>query len=1402
MSKDLNTLEMKGKDRPLEDKLYNFAAISIRLASTETIKSWSYGEVKRPETINYRTFRPERGGLFCEQIFGPTRDWECFCGKFKSIRYKGVFCDRCGVEVTRAEVRRSRMGHIELVAPVSHIWYFKRIPSQMALLLDISVRNLERVLYYEGYVVVSPGDTSLKKMSVLSEDEYHRAREEHGASFKVGMGAEAVKELLKKMDLKKLAGELRGQMKKEQGVQKRKKIIRRLAIIEAFIRSGNKPEWMILDVIPIIPPELRPMVQLDGGRFATSDLNDLYRRVINRNNRLKKLLELRAPEIIIRNEKRMLQEAVDTLFDNGRRGRTIKGPGNRPLKSLSDMLKGKQGRFRQNLLGKRVDYSGRSVIVVAPELKLNQCGLPKRMALELFKPFIMERLVRHGLVHNIKSAKRMVEREERQVWDILEEVIEEHPILLNRAPTLHRVGIQAFKPILVEGNAIRIHPMVCSAFNADFDGDQMAVHIPLSQEAQMEARLLMLSARNLLSPAHGKPLVVPSQDIVLGVSYLTSDKKADTGEGRFFTDKNEALAAHDAGVVGLHAKINFRLNGQKIETTIGRIIFNDILPEEIPFVNEKLDKKKIGELISNSFKKFGVHKTAFLLDEIKRVGFAYATKYGGSISINDFKAPKEKEGHIAKSQQRVEEIFAQYHEGVISNEERYNEIVDLWTHVGERVAEAMFKELESDMDGFNPLYMMIVSGARGSKQQIRQIAGMRGLMTRPSGEIIELPITSNFQEGLSVLEYFISTHGARKGLADTALKTADAGYLTRRLVDVAQDIVVSEKDCGTMNGMVVEAIKEGDEVIEPLSDRVLGRVALDDVVNPMDGEIIVRANEEIDEKAVILIQEAEIERMRVRTVLTCESKRGVCTKCYGWDLSKGGPVSIGEAVGIISAQSIGEPGTQLTMRTFHIGGTAYREVEEREVSLEHSVEIVSLPKALVEFKSKPSIALRRGKLVIRRVLEEISLPDKARVLVSDGDWVKPKNELVELSGGKKITASTAGMVRLVKKNKMAIVSKERTLSVKTGAQIKVKKGEFVPAGTIIVDFDPYNEPILTEIGGRVRFRDIIKGRTLREELDEATKLLKRAVMEDCEGKLQPSVIIEQGEKKPPVIYYLPHGARLSVNDGDMVEPGDTLAKFPQELSKTKDITGGLPRVSELFEVRRPKDQAVVAEIDGIVKFGEVQGNVRKITIENKETKDTKEYSVPISKHLRLHDEDEVMAGDRLTDGPIDPHDILRIKGDRKLQEYLLNEVQEVYRLQGVEINDKHIEIIIRQMLRKIEVTESGDTEFLAGEQVDKFNFKGINERVVKEGGKPAQAKPILLGITKASLSTESFISAASFQETTKVLTEAAVCGKVDELKGLKENVIIGRLIPAGTGMVDAKDIELVVEEKAEEEVPA
>ncbi|MDI6703476.1 MAG: DNA-directed RNA polymerase subunit beta' [bacterium] len=1374
-----------------DDDIFSFSGISISLASPEKIRSWSYGEIRKPETINYRTFRPERGGLFCERIFGPTRDWECFCGKFKSIRYKGVVCDRCGVEVTRSEVRRHRMGHINLVSPVSHIWYFKRIPSPMAILLDMSISDLEKILYYENYVVISPGNTGLSPGQILTEKEYEEYKENYKEGFKAGMGAEAVKELLKSIDLHKLQRDLSSQIKKEDSNQKRRKYIRHLQIVESFLNSGTDPSWMILDVIPVIPPELRPMVQLDGGRFATSDLNDLYRRVINRNNRLQRLMELHAPEIIIRNEKRMLQEAVDALFDNGRRGRVVKGAGNRPLKSLSDMLKGKQGRFRQNLLGKRVDYSGRSVIVVGPELRLHQCGLPKRMALELFKPFIMQKLVMSGRVHNIKSAKRMVERGDVEIWDILEEVISEHPILLNRAPTLHRAGIQAFEPVLVEGDAIHIHPLVCTAFNADFDGDQMAAHVPLSIESQLESRLLMLSSHNLLSPAHGEPLVTPTQDMDLGICYLTKEKKGAKGEGKRFSSIDEALAAYDSGFVDLHARVIVPIDGKKTETTIGRIIFNNTLLEEMEFINEMMDKKAISKMISTCYRKYGVCKTVTLLDNIKRLGFEYATRFGASIGIDDMKIPRKKEELLKESQREAEEITRQYQQGIITNEERYNRLVDLWTHVGEEISEVMFEELSQDSDGFNPLYLMVISGARGSKQQTRQLAGMRGLMARPSGEIIELPITSNFREGLSVLEYFISTHGARKGLADTALKTADAGYLTRRLVDVAQEIVVREYDCGTINGIVVEAIKEGDEVIEPLRDRILGRVALEDVVDLMTGEVLVKANSEITEEEVSKIERAEIEKVKIRTVLTCEAKYGVCSKCYGWDLATGKLVNIGETVGIIAAQSIGEPGTQLTMRTFHIGGTAFRQVEEREIKLPYKYEIIETPKHLINLSDKASIAVRSGELKVRRVLAEYNVSSPEKIRVFDGLWVNSGDEIVE-----GVTSQVSGVARIdEEKGIIYIMAKERTIPIKIGTQIRVKQGDIVSPGDIIAEFDPYNEPILTEVSGKIKFKDIIKGKTMREEVDENTGLFKRVIIEDREGKFQPEIIVVAEDGKHSASYILPHGARIVVNDEAKVSAGDVLAKFPQEFLKTKDITGGLPRVAELFEARHLKDKAVVTEIDGRVHFKGTSGGIRIIQVKNEATGDEKEYHVSVGKHLKVHEGDEVLAGDQLTEGPVDPHDILRIKGDKKLQEYLVNEIQEVYRLQGVIINDKHIEAIIRQMLKKVQITDVGDTNFLLGEKVNKTRFQEENERVIKSSGRPAKARPILLGITKASLSTESFISAASFQETTRVLSEAAIKGKVDKLRGLKENVIIGSLIPAGTGLAKRRRISIYSKEE-------
>jgi DNA-directed RNA polymerase subunit beta' len=1355
--------------------------IKIGLVSPETIHSWSFGKIKKAETINYRTLKPERDGLFCERIFGPMKDWECFCGKYKSMRYKGVVCDRCGVEVTKSDIRREHMGHIDLAAPVAHIWYVKRVPSQIALLLDITSQELEQVLYFDSWLVLDVKDgLPVQKYQVLSDGEYRELKERHGERFEVGMGAEALKKALSSLNCKKLSSEIQDLLVNEKSVGKKKKLLKRLSIAKSFVNSGNKPEWMILDALPVIPPDLRPMVQLDGGRFATSDLNDLYRRVINRNNRLERLIELRAPDVIIRNEKRMLQESVDALFDNGRRVRPVKGSGNRPLKSLSDVLKGKQGRFRQNLLGKRVDYSGRSVIVVAPELKLHQCGLPKRMAIELFKPFVMHRLVAKGCAHNIKSAKRLVERETNEVWDALEDVIKEHPILLNRAPTLHRAGIQAFEPILVEGEAIKTHPLVCSAFNADFDGDQMAVHVPLSLEAQLEARLLMLSAYNLLSLANGKPLITPSQDIVLGLCWLTREKGLKESERiKVFTDKNEAISAYEMKKMSIHSPVKVRLDGKLIETTIGRLIFNEAFPEDFGYVNKMVDKSILSDLTSQIYFKYGIHRTVLFLDEIKKIGYTFATKSGSTIAASDLKIPAKKERLLSAAHKRAEKIVEAYEKGVITAEERYNQVVDLWTSINEDLGKMMIDEMSRDQDGFNPVYLMVISGARGSKQQIRQLAGMRGLMAKPSGEIIELPITSNFREGLSVLEYFISTHGARKGLADTALKTADAGYLTRRLVDVAQDVVISEEDCGTINGTIAAAIKEGDEVIEFLGDRVLGRVSLDDIINPMTGEVIVRANEEINAEATRKIEEAEIERIRIRSVLTCESSRGVCSKCYGWNLATGRLIDIGEAVGIVAAQSIGEPGTQLTMRTFHIGGTAHRKVEEAEIKFDYPISVMQLPKRLIALSDGTYISSREGKIVIGRILFSHPLHLGVKPVVHEGFWVNVGDAIIQTEDGF-IKAENRGTVRILK-DRLLIMSGEREIPIKTGVHILVKEGEFVEPQRVIAEFDPYNEPILTEAKGVVKFRDIVLERTLREELDENTGLYQRVIIGDREGEFQPRLIIIRKEE-PAVSYIIPNGARLVVQEGQEVDAGDVIAKLPQELIRTKDITGGLPRVAELFEARHPKDAAIVSEIDGIVSFKEQEGTrTRIIEVKNELTGDIREYSVSMGRHLKVHLGDKIQAGDRLIEGSIDPHDILKIEGERALQTYLLNEVQEVYRLQGVEINDKHIELIIRQMLKKVRIEDSGDTELLQGEQADRFLFKEVNEKTRKEGKKPASAKPILLGITKASLSTDSFISSASFQETTRILTEAAIAGRRDELLGLKENVIIGRLIPAGTG---------------------
>jgi DNA-directed RNA polymerase subunit beta' len=1311
----------------------SFRAIRIGLASPEKIRSWSHGEVKKPETINYRTFKPERDGLFCAKIFGPTRDWECNCGKFKGIKHNGVICDKCGVEVIRSKARRQRLGHIELASPVVHIWFFKSIPSRIGYLLDMSLRDLEKILYFEEYVVLDPGKTPFQVKRLLSEEQYRKAVEEYGDGLRVGMGAEAIRELLKKLTVPELAVELRARMNKETSQQNRKKITKRLRIVEAFLNSGNRPEWMILEVIPVLPPELRPLVPLDGGRFATSDLNDLYRRVINRNNRLKRLMELRAPDIIIRNEKRMLQEAVDALFDNGRRGRALKGQNNRPLKSLSDMLKGKQGRFRQNLLGKRVDYSGRSVIVVGPELRFHQCGLPKKMALELFKPFILRKLLKDNEhVATIKSAKKMVERGRPEVWDALEHVIREHPVMLNRAPTLHRLGIQAFEPALVEGEAIKIHPLVCAAFNADFDGDQMAVHVPLSPEAQLEARLLMWAPYNILSPANGAPIAAPSQDIVIGCYYLTREKQGQRGEGMVFADMDEVRAAYDADAVGLLARVKLRWDGELMETTVGRVLFNEILPPSLRFINQEMNKRELTRMVSQCYYLLGNSETVRLLDALKELGFRYATLAGISIGVEDLLIPGSKPQIIGEADQEVITVEKEYQDGLITKGERYNKIIDIWTHVTERVSDEMFREIEGhDTGEFNPVFMMADSGARGSRQQIRQLAGMRGLMAKPSGEIIETPITANFREGLTVLQYFISTHGARKGLADTALKTADSGYLTRRLVDVAQDMIITELDCGTPNGIWVTPLIEGGEIIQPLRDRILGRVPLENVIDPFTGEILARANEEIVELLASRIENAGIDRIRIRSVLTCEARRGTCVKCYGRNLATGRLVELGEAVGVLAAQSIGEPGTQLTMRTFHIGGTATRGTEQSQMESKLS--------GTVRFQNLRTVKTAAGDLVVMNRNGSILLLD---------DRGRTKD----------------------------------TYQPVYGARMKVEDGQRVTAGQVLVEWDPFTTSILTEHTGTVHFRDILEGVTMKEEVDEVTGLSQKVIVEPMtKEELQPRVSIKDTAGSTAFKCQIPVGAHLMVADGQAVAAGDAIAKIPRETTKTKDITGGLPRVAELFEARKPKDPAIISEIDGRVEFGGVAKGMRKILVHG-EGGEPREYLIPRGKHVTVLEGDEVKAGDPLMDGSINPHDILHVKGVAALQNYLVNEVQEVYRLQGVTINDKHIEVIVRQMLRRVRVESVGETNFLVGEHVDRAEFEEENRRVRGQGSPPATAAPLLLGITKASLSTDSFISAASFQETTKVLTEASINGARDELRGLKENVIMGRLIPAGTGM--------------------
>ena len=1363
-----------------------FNQIRIRLASPDVIRGWSHGEVTKPETINYRSFKPEKDGLFCEKIFGPVKDWECNCGKYKRIRYRGVVCDRCGVEVTQAKVRRERLGHIELAVPVSHIWFFKGVPSRIGHLLDMSIRDLERILYYESYVVIDPGNTGFKKREIITEDQYNEVVDEQpDSALKAKMGAEAIRDLLAEIDLEELSTDLRAQAKMETSVQRKKELLKRLRIVEAFRHSGNRPEWMILECVPVLPPDLRPLVPLEGGRFATSDLNDLYRRVINRNNRLKKLIDIKAPEVILRNEKRMLQEAVDALFDNGRRSRAVRGQGNRPLKSLSDMLKGKQGRFRQNLLGKRVDYSGRSVIVVGPELKLNQCGLPKNMALELFKPFIIRKLEDRGYVQTVKSAKRLVEREKPEVWDILGEIIENHPVLLNRAPTLHRLGIQGFEPVLVEGKAIRIHPLVCQAFNADFDGDQMAVHVPLSFEAQIETSLLMLSTQNILSPASGRPLATPHQDIVLGCHYLTKDrgeilnprakdaglKLEDPRRLRTFYSPEEVRAAYDNAEISLHGKIAVRSNSiplQKPEpsgwliTTAGRVIFNDAVPRDLGFRNNTMDKKKLENIVLDCYAKLGSEVTSDLLDDLKNLGFTYATQAGFTVGIDDVRIPPEKDAIITEAQRKVDEINAARRNGAITEGERYSKVIDEWTHATTSVEGVTFDGLSKDREGFNPIFMMADSGSRGNREQVRQLAGMRGLMAKPQkkitggiGEIIESPVIHNFKEGLTVLEYFISTHGARKGLADTALKTADAGYLTRRLVDVAQDVIINEDDCGTIRGLSVHALKDGEEIIEPLSDRVLGRVAAEDAVHPITNEIIVEAGEMIDEivaKRVVDAEKAGLQKMRIRSVLTCDARRGVCAKCYGRNLATGRIVDLGEATGVIAAQSIGEPGTQLTLRTFHIGGTASRIVEQSETQAKDSgvTNFVSLD--TVPFEGEREKGLPEFSVCVSHTAE---------IEVVDGERVKQR------------------------------------FKVPYGARVFVAEGKSVEPETRLFDWDLYNTPIIAERSGSVRYVDVKEKVTVRDEVDDTSGRKLLVIMEDRNKELQPAIDILDASGHKLAHYPLPTGARLEVRDGQRVASGEVLVKTRREASKTRDITGGLPRVAELFEARRPKDAAIVAEIDGTVEQGGVTRGMRKYIIRGEDGQQ-QEALIPQGRHVYVQPGSVVRAGDRLTEGPINPHDILKIKGIEEVQEYLVNEIQEVYRLQGVRIDDKHIEVIVRQMLQKVRIEDPGNTAFLEGEHVDRLAVLEENEKMLSEGQSPATFQPLLLGITKASLSTESFISAASFQETTRVLTEAAIHGKVDQLRGLKENVIIGHLIPAGTGMQGYRRLRL----ESEKEVPA
>ncbi|MCH7962820.1 MAG: DNA-directed RNA polymerase subunit beta' [Bacteroidetes bacterium] len=1411
--------------RTQENAMKDISSITISLASPDDILSRSHGEVTKPETINYRSFRPEKDGLFCEKIFGPTRDWECFCGKYKRIRYKGIICDRCGVEVTQKSVRRERMGHITLAVPVVHIWFFRAQPSKIGNIIGLTLKELEKVIYYESYIVINPGPTGLSVNDLISEDQYfevlnslpegnEKLEDIDSKKFVARIGGDAVKSMLKSTNIETLSKELRERLEVETSQQKKADLLKRLRIIEAFKEEEgkvpNKPEWMVLNYIPVIPPELRPLVPLEGGRFATSDLNDLYRRVIIRNNRLKRLIDIKAPEVILRNEKRMLQEAIDALFDNSRRGSAVRSDNNRPLKSLSDMLKGKQGRFRQNLLGKRVDYSGRSVIVVGPELKLHQCGLPKDMAVELFKPFIIKKLIERGYNKTVKSARKVVDRKDPIIWEILSKIIEGHPILLNRAPTLHRLGIQAFQPILIDGKAIQLHPMVCTAFNADFDGDQMAVHIPLSYEARLEAALLMLSSHNILSPQNGSPIVVPTQDIVLGCYYLTKYKEGEKGEGMVFSSAEEVTTAYDNEVVGLHAKIKFKYKGELIETTTGRVLFNQIVPDEMGFFNQLLIKKTFGGFIGEMFIKLGNKVTAKFLDDLKEIGFKYATMGGISVSYSDMIIPEEKVAFIEKANKKVNGILNEHEQGVITDAERYNKIIDVWTHTTNDVARALMEKIKVSKGGFNSLHMMVDSGARGSAEQVRQLAGMRGLMMKPqktlsgqAGEIIENPIVANFKEGLSVLEYFISTHGARKGLADTALKTADAGYLTRRLVDVAQDMIVTEKDCGTILGIEIYALKDIEEEREPLGERITGRTAQEEIYHPVTEELIVEAGETITEKIAETIEDANIDSVYIRTVLTCESRRGLCAKCYGRNLTNGKLVEIGEAVGIVAAQSIGEPGTQLTLRTFHLGGTSSRIASQSQV--ESNVE------GIIKF-------------------DRLNFVEK----IESDPFGGPDLNV-------KVVTGRRGSIGIYDVNNRQI----KKYDVSYGAELAVDEGQKIKKGVPLYNHDPYNAVILTDIPGKVKFIDLVSGSTLQQVTDEQTGHVQKVVTESKDKTLTPSISVESddGEIKS---FNLPIRSYLSVEEGEVIQAGTVLAKISKQTTKSRDITGGLPRVTELFEARSPHDTAIVSEIEGSIRFGDRKKGSREIFVVAHDQSDEKKYNVPLGKHILVQDGDEIPAGEKITDGPINPHDILKIKGTSAVQEYLVNEIQDVYRLQGVKINDKHIEVIVKQMLQKIRIVSPGDTKFLEEDVVDRNEFLDENKKVtnmifiedkgdsrykigqlitkakyreinadlkkkekkpvVGREAEPATFEHLLLGITQAALSTESFISAASFQETTKVLANAAISAKVDHLNGLKENVVMGHLIPAGTGLKkydkvilldEIEEMEEAIEEKVE-----